>query len=378
MPAEPARTWHFTREGRAWAVVAFLMVAAGWIKTINLLLLFGYLMFGLLGVNAWVARATARRLTAARMPVPPGFAGKPVLRQIDVTNPGTRPVEVSLTEESPAHAAAFYLPSLAGGETRRVFAEFTVKERGVYPVSPVTADAGYPFGLLRYTRPLAEGDELVVLPAVGVVDTSGMRRWLVRSGAGESYTRRPARRQSAHQADVRGVRTYRPGDAPRDVHWRTTARRGTLMVREYDSTEPLDLVLVVEPWLPTTVTQADRDRLETTLSLAASVFWAWCHTEESPVVTLALTGPGGGVRSGRAGDAFAREALKLLAPVVGSTDTGAVAAEGFRRMTGRSARVLVSSRPGTPLLGELRARTGLPFVPLDPGRPVAWYTPPAV
>jgi uncharacterized protein (DUF58 family) len=34
---------------------------------------------------------------------------------------------------------------------------------------------------------------------------------------------------------VRGVRSYRRGDARRAVHWRATARHGTLMVREYEA-----------------------------------------------------------------------------------------------------------------------------------------------
>ena len=124
--------------------------------------------------------------------------------------------------------------------------------------------------------------------AVGEVDPAGLRRWLVRTGAGDEFSRRPVHRQSSITADVRGVRPYRPGDSPRDVHWRTTARRNSLMVREYDSTEPLDLVLVVEAWVPVTPAAADRDRLEGAISLAASVFWTWCRGEESPVVTLVL------------------------------------------------------------------------------------------
>ena len=45
-------------------------------------------------------------------------------------------------------------------------------------------------------------------------------------------------------------------------HWRTTARRGELMVREYDTAPSPELVLVVEPWLPTNPTATDRERLE--------------------------------------------------------------------------------------------------------------------
>jgi uncharacterized protein (DUF58 family) len=38
----------------------------------------------------------------------------------------------------------------------------------------------------------------------------------------------------AERGDFRSLRPYRPGDDPRDVHWRTTARRGEPIMREYD------------------------------------------------------------------------------------------------------------------------------------------------
>ena len=134
-------------------------------------------------------------MTATRVPLPPGFAGQPVVRSIDVTNTSSRPVEVSIEEASAVHTASFFVPSLAAGETRRVFAEFTGSARGRYPVTPLTAGAGYPFGLLRYNSPQTAGDELVLLPAIGEVDRSGLRRWLVRTGAGDEFSRRPVHRR---------------------------------------------------------------------------------------------------------------------------------------------------------------------------------------
>jgi uncharacterized protein (DUF58 family) len=372
----PVRTWQLGRESWWWIVISLLMIFAGILKTINLLLLFGYVMLGLFGINAWVARSIVRRATGSRVPLSPGFAGRPVVRSIDVTNTGRRPLDVSVSEQSAVHTASFFVPSLAPGETRRVFAEFTSPVRGRYPVSPLVAEAGFPFGILRVAKALAAGDELVLLPAIGTVDPAGMRRWLIRTGAGEANSRRPVHRHSSHHADVRGVRPYRHGDSPRDIHWRTTARRNMLMVREYDSTEPLDLILVVEPWLPGWAGDADRDRLEAALSLAASVFWTWCHREEAPEVTLVLAGPKGEACSGRAVEPFARQALTLLAAADGSPDARAVPDKALRKRSNRCARVLVSSRPATPFAAELRARTGLPFLTLDPVGPIAWYTPP--
>lgn len=372
----PPNPWKLNRESWWWIAIAVLMIGAGVMKTINLLLLFGYLMIGLFGINAWLARMVALRVAAARVPLPYGFAGQPIVRSVDVTNTGPRPIDISVSERSAVHTALFFVPSLAPGETRRVFAEFTGPTRGRYQVTPLLAEAGYPFGILSYTRAMASGDELVLLPRIGAVDPGGLRRWFIRTGAGDANSRRPVQRQTNHHADVRGVRQYRPGDSPRDVHWRTSARRNMLMVREYDSTEPLDLLLVVEPWLPVSPDAADRERFEAALSLAASIFWTWCHGEESPEVTLALAGPGAAARSGRATDGFARHALAILASAAGGPDSGTIPGAVFRKRSNRCARILVSSRPATQLGGELRARSGVAFMTVDPSSPLAWYTPP--
>jgi len=45
---------------------------------------------------------------------------------------------------------------------------------------------------------------------------------------------------------VRAVRPYVPGDSARLVHWPTSARRGTLVVREYEPTMVVGVALVVE------------------------------------------------------------------------------------------------------------------------------------
>ena len=50
-----------TGEGMAWLGVAALLAAMGWYKSINLVLLLAYLMFTLILLNGFLARAHARR-----------------------------------------------------------------------------------------------------------------------------------------------------------------------------------------------------------------------------------------------------------------------------------------------------------------------------
>ncbi len=368
----PHFRWRPTREGVLWIAAALAMLLAGSFKLINLLILLGYVMVALVGINAWLARRSAYGVRIQRARGEPVFAGSEAARHVAVTNTARHNASVTVMEISETHRVEVFVPVLAPGESRNVTATFHPTRRGRYETTPMSVIAGYPFGLVNYAVAAEPADTIVVLPRLGTVDGAMLRRWLIRVGAGDNFSRRPVRRQSTQAADVRGVRAYRPGDSPRDIHWRTTAKQGELMVREYDSVEPLDLLLVVEPYA---ASDADLDSVESTLELAASVFWSWCHGEETPEATLVVAGMIES-RTGRATEGFGRAALALLAEAQPVSGLAPIAIETLRRRSNRCARILVSSRPNSPLATELRDKTGVPFVTVDPARPMAWYRPP--
>ncbi len=103
-----------------------------------------------------------------------------------------------------------------------------------------------PFGLLERRETIAQPDQLLVYPTVGQLT----RRWhLVQRQASE--TRRGQRHdRSAQQQEYHGLREYRPGDSPRWIHWRTSARIGKPMVKEFEQQNEQDLAVLIDPWLP--------------------------------------------------------------------------------------------------------------------------------
>ena len=83
-----------------WVGSALVLAGVGWFKSINLLLLLGYVLLALVGVNAWTAWRSARRLTATRRPSAPVFPGEAVVVSVEVTNPSARPVTALVTDRS--------------------------------------------------------------------------------------------------------------------------------------------------------------------------------------------------------------------------------------------------------------------------------------
>ncbi|MFO0805204.1 MAG: DUF58 domain-containing protein [Gemmataceae bacterium] len=356
-----------TSEGLAWLAAAAMLGLLGWSKSLNLLLMLSYAMFALLMLNGVLVRLHAGRARARRLLPASVFAGEMVETSVRLENAGSRPATFQVVDRG-REWAAFDLARADGVAFSRTEAFL---ERGRLRLPPLSILAAYPFGFLSFERVEGEGDVVAVLPALGVAEPDGLRNWLLRSAGGEGRSRKVLRRVTHDHADVRGVRPYRPGDSLRAVHWRSSARRRELMVREYDAAPSPELLVVVDPWLPADATDADRQRLEDALGLAATITATWARAIGTRV-TLAASGAVSIV----AGEPGLRDALIPLADAAGSPSPAAPDAATIGWMAARAARVVVSSRANSPLADELAAKLGKPFARLDPRQPLPWYRPP--
>lgn len=125
---------------------------------------------------------------------------------------------------------------------RREALEMTLhsKRRGLFRVGPAIVEASDPFGLSRRFLLDREVRFVTVLP----------RR--VTLGRGWPLGHRPVhktpRRWSLFEDPSRfiGTRQYRPGDSPRRIHWRATARSGQIHVKKFEPSVLEGILLAVE------------------------------------------------------------------------------------------------------------------------------------
>ncbi|MGL6095547.1 MAG: DUF58 domain-containing protein [Fimbriiglobus sp.] len=373
-PPQPPPVFELTRPALVWGATGALLAGIGWFKGINLMLLIGYFLLGLMLVNAVVGRVMVLRVTARRRSVAVVFAGERLAHVVEASTIGLRPAMVLLTETAGTQSARWLFTPLRPGSDAVLRTDFVFPSRQVCTLPPIVAESAYPFGLVRWTADVSLPGEIRVLPAVGRVGVEDLRRFVARAAGGEGRSRRPARRPAAGSGDVRGVRPYRPGDSPRDIHWRTTARRGQLVVREYDQTDPLDLVILIDPWLPAGADAVTRERLEWALGLAVSVGWAWAVSDEPGELTLVIPGPTPYVRTGRATPTFVRDAFAPIAGITGMQDVPTLPAAAVRPSATRTARLVVSSRPDSSVLAGLRG-AGFAAAGVDATSPPRWYLP---
>ena len=80
-------------------------------------------------------------------------------------------------------------------------------------------------------------------------------------------TARPRRRPAG--AEISSSRFYYPGDPPRHIHWRNTARLGRLMVKEFEDPQENALVIAFDSSID--LGEGRESTLEHSIKLAASV-----------------------------------------------------------------------------------------------------------
>jgi uncharacterized protein (DUF58 family) len=79
-------------------------------------------------------------------------------------------------------------------------------------------------------------------------------------------------RASVHEGEFYGLRNWQTGDSRRWIHWRTTAKRGELSVRQFEQLQRRQLSVLLDLYQPKTKpTEADRLAIERTVAFAATL-----------------------------------------------------------------------------------------------------------
>jgi uncharacterized protein (DUF58 family) len=143
--------------------------------------------------------------------------------------------------------------------------------RGIHSFGPVIMRTGDVFGFTTHELALRTEDHLLVYPRIVNVDDLGLP-------AHDPFGDTPRQRQWLFEDPLRtvGVRDYRPGDSPRRLHWKATARapEQQLQVKLLEPTTTYRLMIllnvstVIENWA---WQGYDPELLEAAITVAASV-----------------------------------------------------------------------------------------------------------
>jgi uncharacterized protein (DUF58 family) len=194
------------------------------------LLRVGVLLVALPAVCAVVLSRRHFRVSCTRTLLPHRIAAGQAARvHLELANVSSSRCSVMLVEERVPFVLGtrprFVLPGLEPRERRGVAYSVRSEVRGRFTIGPLAVRLTDPFGLVEQARSFTARDHLVVTPPIHALPGLPWRGdW---GGRGDS---RPRAVSASGEDDV-ATREYRHGDDLRRVHWRSTARRGELMVR---------------------------------------------------------------------------------------------------------------------------------------------------
>jgi uncharacterized protein (DUF58 family) len=148
-------------------------------------------------------------------------------------------VELQDHSNMPQHGSGFvtYLPA---HDRKRWVSRTPCTMRGKYTLGPATLISGDPFGIFRLERQVEGTSEVLVYPQTAALP--GFRLPSAELPGGQDVKSR-----TYHVTpNVATIRDYQPGDGFNRIHWRSTARTGQLMVKEFELDPTAEIYIVLD------------------------------------------------------------------------------------------------------------------------------------
>jgi hypothetical protein len=317
-----------TNEGRIYIIILLFVAAGGILRNINLLILLNGLMLAPLFIGWRLSVATLRSISARRIAPRVAFVNQPASVSWEIRN-GRRslaswqlviqescrrlhPEKSTAASSAPAGVA---FPIVRPRATEFQHYRIRFETRGVYELDAASISSRFPFGIIQAQMSIGGTDRIHVAPPVGRLRASWDRRLLSRAVGAASIRRR----RDLQDDEFFALRTWRSGDSLRQIHWRSTAKMQTPMVKQNDTRTDKDFMLVLDLFQPPgTLTPEVSERIETALEFASTVM-VGIQNALLGQITVAICGDTTDIRSDHIYTRIAPEVFRALAKVHGTT-----------------------------------------------------------
>ncbi len=207
--------------------------------------LFACACFSLCLASLLAALFSLRRISLERAPIGDGVTGRAISMPLVLSNLTAYPRQSLLVVEACNFGAEPWIVTpvygLKGRETRLVERNILAARRGKHKLNHISLRSGDPGGLfLRERRFSLPAQTLIVPGTEPLPDLQLLPRHLVHGATGTPLG------ISGGSQDIYSIREYSPGDGMRRIHWRSSARFGHLMVREFERNAIRSVAVVVD------------------------------------------------------------------------------------------------------------------------------------
>jgi len=265
-----SRRLRMTRSGVAVTVGSAALVGSGlglgW-PTLTGLGVAGFTaLAAALGFVAASPRLSARRdVTPDRTPV-----GEPAWSRLEIVNRGRLASasfdavdELAGQPHDDGRRLAVPVTPIPPGERRELRYPIGASHRGLVTLGPLRSDRRDPLGLLARSATLAGTTRLWIHPRIHQVRPLPVGMVPDFEGRLDDQVQRGSLAFSS-------LREYQPGDDPRHIHWRTTARTGSLVVHEHVDTHEPTVSIVLDTRTSSLEPEAFEDAVEVVASIVAA------------------------------------------------------------------------------------------------------------
>jgi uncharacterized protein (DUF58 family) len=267
------RNVRLTGDGVAFAVLTIFLTIAALNSGTNLLYLIFAILYSTLVVSGILGKMSTGGLTATRILPRAVEAGRDFTARIALRNNKRRVNAFAVAIDDCPFNSPSKLPRRVWASVVKPLEEVSlpyranIPQRGVARFANVRISSLFPFGFFEQWYFEDCESRLLVWPRMGR---------LLRPVAfytpefNEETVHAAARRGTDEQ--FRSVREYREGDNPRHIHWKTTARAGKLMVKEFEHRREKHISVYLDTFIKNAPLEpALRQRLELAISFSASL-----------------------------------------------------------------------------------------------------------
>jgi uncharacterized protein (DUF58 family) len=260
-----------------------------------------------------------------------------------IVSPWPRDTAIAIHESVPAALRTVASPPLRTiMHEGQAFAESAIRPslRGVHAVGSVSLRLSGPNRLLARSVRIPMDDEISVAPSLAPVRRFRLRALQARTGEAGSRVLR----QRGESLTFSGLRGYVPGDDPRRIDWKATARQRVPITREYNLEQGQTILIAIDAGRLMTQTEAGVSRFEQALSSALVLATVAADAGDKVGLLLfddairAFIPPRGGIQAVR----LIRDALVFVEPRLVEPDYAAAFATMAARQRRRALVVLFS------------------------------------
>lgn len=334
------------------------------------------LMIGVLIIAGMLSKRVLRKLNVHRVLPDHAVVGLPARIVYQFRNGKRFFPSLSVTVSELDGAEGFtkqpqaYMLHAAAGMTASVPTEVIPRRRGLHHLDRFQISTSFPFGFVKRAVTERQSDRLLVYPPIGAVDKAVMT--LCRAADKTGASMRP---RQGGQDEFYGVKEHRPGDNPRHINWKRSARTaatGLLVAREMTQVAPPRLLLLVDTWLGDGSPEAAA-RVERAVAMGATIVDSAIEQDLS-VGMLAWDNGWKRLEASR-GKRHRGDLLSALArlPTNASATTSQLMDEGLRHVRNGATAVLLTPKE-LPMGMDRQHRGALVVMPADDPQVRKWFT----